>query len=282
MDSTEPRFTHLEDFSEDILAKAQNGLRITNRDLADRTGLDLPTIKDLKGGGAAEEPLRKAAEALGLHPERLRQAARREWLPEPTPVAGLRTFVSEFGPMSVNAYLLEAADGSAVLFDTGVEAPPILEAIAGSRLSLAAIVLTHGHPDHVGALAEIVADRPGVPVYAHPEEKVADARPVEWDQSFRAGPFPLRALATPGHTPGGTSFLVEGREPPLCFVGDALFAGSVGGCAADYERALRLVRDNLLALPGETVLCPGHGPRTTVREEREHNPFFPGTDPARA
>jgi len=275
-EESQPPYTHLEDFSEDIIAKAQDGLRVTNRELAEQAGIDLAEVKALKAGEpSAEEALRRAAPVLGLDPDRLVAAARGEWLPKPQTVAGLTLFTSRFHSMIVNAYLVEAPDGTSVLFDTGVDPDPILARLDRERTGLSAILLTHGHPDHVAALGAILAAHPDTPVHAHPDEGVAEARPFAWGQTVRAGAFALRCLETPGHTPGGTSFLFEGREPPLCIVGDALFAGSVGGCAGDYERSLRCVREHLLQLPPETVLCPGHGPVTTVAEERAHNPFFP-------
>ena len=275
MTESDHPYTHLEDFSEDIVAKAQDGLRITNRELAEQAGIDLTEVKALKAGEPATEDLRRTASVLGLDPDRLVASARKEWLPEPQSVNGLTLFTSRFRSMTVNAYLVEAPDGTSVLFDTGVDPDPILAKLNRGRTGLSAVLLTHGHPDHVAALGPILAAHPGTPVYAHPAENVADARSVAWGETVRVGAFALRCLETPGHTPGGTSFLFEGREPPLCIVGDALFAGSVGGCAGDYQRSLQCVREHLLSLPPETVLCPGHGPVTTVAEERAHNPFFP-------
>jgi len=270
-----PTYTHLEDFSEDIIAKAQNGLRVTNRDLSDRSGVDLTILKALKNGECDEAALRKIAPVLNLDPDRLVTAARKAWMPAEQDIPGLEVFVSQFRTMSVNAYLLSSPAREGILFDTGVDPDPILQHIEEKEIRLQGIVLTHGHPDHIAVLDPILSHAGGLPVFAHPAENISGARPVSWGDSFSVGSFRIRALSTPGHTAGGTSFLVEGLQPPLAIVGDAIFAGSVGGCAADYANALAAIRENLLCLPAETVLCPGHGPLTTVAEEKSHNPFFP-------
>ena len=266
---------HLEDFSEDIISKAQDGLRITNRELSDRAGVELSVLKAIKNGEVDEESLRKIAPLLGLHADRLIVSARKDWLPASKNLPHLHLFVSQFRDMTVNAYLLTSSSGQGILFDTGVDPEPILKCLSDRKISLAAVVLTHGHPDHVAVLDPILSGAGSVPVYAHPLEEIKDTQPVEWGKTFEVGSFRLRALSTPGHTPGGTSFFLQGAEPPIAIVGDALFAGSVGGCSADYERALSAIRENLLSLPAETILCPGHGPITTVAEELENNPFFP-------
>ena len=88
------------------------------------------------------------------------------------------------------------------------------------------------------------------------------------------GPWQLTAIETPGHSPGGMSYLLEGAETPVVFVGDALFCYSIGKVAEAYEFALAQIRRKILNMPEETILCPGHGPLTTVAFERSHNPFF--------
>lgn len=275
MQQLPPPFTHLEDFCEDIVAKAQDGLRITNRELAERAGVELADLKEAKAGNGDEAAIRAIAPVLGLDSQRLAVSLRKSWLPKAALPGELALFASRFRSMTVNAFVLAAADRSCLVVDTGVDPEPILGHIRERSLHPSAILLTHGHPDHVAALPAIRKAFPRAPVRAHPAERIEGALGIGWGDSFRAGPFSVQALSTPGHTPGGTSFLVEGREPPVCFVGDALFAGSVGGCAADYSNALDAIRGNLLTLPGGTLLCPGHGPVTTVEEEREHNPFFP-------
>ena len=86
----------------------------------------------------------------------------------------------------------------------------------------------------------------------------------------------IEARLTSGHSPGGMTYVVTGLSRPIAIVGDSLFAGSMGGGNVSYEDALRNNREKILTLPDETVICPGHGPMTTVGEEKAHNPFFVG------
>lgn len=274
MSPANPTFSHLEDFCEDIIAKAQDGLKMTNRELADQGGVDLSEVKNLKAGNGTVEGARAVAAALGLDPVRLTASFEKSWMPRPVHFPGLRTFVSEFRSMTVNAYTLRCPDGGCLLIDTGVDPTPILEHLRSAELDLRGILLTHAHPDHVAALPHLRKAWPEAPVFIHPNEDFSHAEPVSWDSILHLGGFEVRTLRTPGHTPGGTSFRMPGTQPSICFVGDALFAGSVGGCAADYGNALAANREKLLSLPGDTVLCPGHGPLTTVEEENRHNPFF--------
>ena len=124
-------------------------------------------------------------------------------------------------------------------------------------------------------------DAPGVFVqataaeaYTGRLEPVDGARLFEPGHSFACGGLKISSRSTWGHSKGGISYLIEGLEKPLAVVGDAVFAGSMGGGSVSYADALRTNREELLSLPAETVLCPGHGPLTTVAEERLHNPFF--------
>jgi glyoxylase-like metal-dependent hydrolase (beta-lactamase superfamily II) len=95
----------------------------------------------------------------------------------------------------------------------------------------------------------------------------------EGDQ-FRLGKLRIEARLTNGHSPGGTSYIVHGLKATIAVVGDSLFAGSMGGAPNDYQKALRNNLEKLLSLPDDTLICPGHGPLSTVKNEREHNPFF--------
>lgn len=275
MTPTHPKFDHLEDFCEDIIAKAQSGLRMTNRELSDRARVELSGVKNLKSGAGSATDARAVASALGLDPERLTVSLRKAWLPRVQKIPGLTTIVSEFRSMTVNAYILEGEPDGCLIVDTGVNATPIIEHLRSIGKSPDAILLTHAHPDHIAALPRIREEFPDAEVRIHPHENFGKAQAMDWGETLRIGSLTLETLRTPGHTPGGTSFLVRNHAAPLCFVGDSLFAGSVGGCAPDYVGALTAIRRNLLSLPPETILCPGHGPITSVGEEIEHNPFFP-------
>ncbi len=91
---------------------------------------------------------------------------------------------------------------------------------------------------------------------------------------FRVGKIDIEARLTWGHSPGGMTFVATGLARPVAIVGDSLFAGSMGGGTVSYKDALRNNLEKILTLPDETIICPGHGPMTSVGEEKKHNPFF--------
>lgn len=266
----------LEDFFEDILSKAQDGLKLTNRTLAEKSGLSLAEIKAMKNNQFTPDSVRKVAPLLGLDPEKLLVSANKSWVPETEVPDELQIFVSYFRDMSVNAYLLHRpGDNTALLIDTGVDPKPILESCLRRNCHIEGILLTHGHPDHTAVLPQLREAFPAAKCFGHPWENIANSEPVEWGQNWHIGNWHLLNVKTPGHTPGGTSYLVNNGSAPICFVGDSIFAGSVGGCASDYQNALNAIEKNVLEEMDDcTILCPGHGPLTTVGQEKKYNPFF--------
>ncbi|WP_409179904.1 MBL fold metallo-hydrolase [Amycolatopsis sp. VS8301801F10] len=183
------------------------------------------------------------------------------------------------GPLRSNCYLLApAAGGPCLVVDPGEGAAgPLAEALAEHELTPVALLATHGHPDHVGAAAEL-ARAHEAPLRLHPGDAEwydGPFEPLEPGEIEAAG-LAVRVLALPGHTPGSVAFAVEtGEGGRLVFTGDTLFAGSVGrtgGSGADLENSLR----TLLMLADDTVVLPGHGPATTIGRERVANPFVPG------
>ncbi len=173
------------------------------------------------------------------------------------------------GQMENNVYVLEdPGTHDALLVDGCFEADTILEAAAGANIL--GIVQTHGHFDHVQALAEL-KERLRVPVYAHDGEDY----PVDIDvkvyhsQRIRFGTKEAQVIHTPGHTPGGICLLV-GRH---LISGDTLFPGGPGNTWEDeaaFRTIIASIRDNLFVLPDETFVYPGHGDDTTIGEERPH------------
>jgi hydroxyacylglutathione hydrolase len=178
------------------------------------------------------------------------------------------------GPLQANCYLLaEAAGGPCVVVDPGQEvAAPLTAALAEHRLVPAALVATHGHPDHVASAASLSAEH-GVPLHLHAgDAELYEGASVPLETGTFAG-LAVDVRHVPGHTPG--SVVLDLGTPEggrLALTGDTLFAGSVGrGADAETVRAL------LESLPDETVVLPGHGPATTIGRERVGNPFLAGT-----
>lgn len=201
------------------------------------------------------------------------------------------------GPFQENCYIVgDEASGTGVLFDPGDEAARISLAVEQTNLEIAQIIITHAHIDHVGAVAALV-DEYSCPVLMHAEaEPMLKQLPnqalmmglrfgkvpavdsyIEDGDVVEVGGLRFEALYTPGHAPGHLAFYAA--EQGLVISGDALFAGSVGRVdlpGGSMEVLLRSINERLLTLPDETVVHSGHGPETTIGEQRAHNPFLAG------
>lgn len=201
------------------------------------------------------------------------------------------------GPFQENCYVVgDEATGTGVLFDPGDEAARIALAVERTNLEIEKIIITHAHIDHVGAVAALV-DEYACPVLMHAEaEPMLKQLPsqalmmglrfgkvpavdgyVEDEEVVNVGGLAFTALYTPGHAPGHLAFY--SAEEGLVISGDALFAGGVGRVdlpGGSMEVLMRSIKERLLTLPEETRVLSGHGPETTVGEERRHNPFLAG------
>lgn len=270
----------LEDDCQDILAKAQRGLGWADSQIAAKAGLEPALWRQARGGKHSDEVLRAAAPVLNLDPDRLIALAHRAWHPEVPAPPGLTQFNMPYpyplGKSRVNAYALRIPGGNdCLLFDAGPTAVPILEHLKSTGGRAVFLGLTHGHSDHVGGVIGLVRPFPGMALWAHPKEwQGPGAAPAGAGSTATFGPLRIEVRETPGHSPGGLSFVVWGNGVPLAFTGDALFAGSMGGAGGHWEEARQAVRREILSLPGHTIVCPGHGPLTTVEMELAHNPLF--------
>lgn len=267
----------LEDAYTDVLNKAQKGLRLSVDDLAERAGLSVQRIQAVKNGEVDRADLEKLAFVLNLHGPSLANLAESKWYPKASGnFTGLAMFTTWFGDMTVNAYLVwDPQTGEAASFDTGSSCAPMLDFLRENKLTLKKIFITHTHMDHLADL-DTLQQQSTADSYGSAAENPLGLKPLVHQDGFILGSLRIRVLGTSGHTPGGLSYFIQGLQQPLVIVGDALFAGSMGGAAYAYQEALRNNREKILALlPEETVICPGHGPLSTVVEERAHNPFFP-------
>jgi len=203
----------------------------------------------------------------------------------------------EVGPFYSNSYLLwcdQTSEG--IVVDAGDDAAAILDGVARNEVKVKAVINTHAHLDHIGALADVVKEL-GVPVFMH-----ADDMPIYNSTPDQATMFGLPApglveinrylsdgekihfgdvtgevIHTPGHSPGGVCLAFVDETPPVLIAGDVLFAGSIGRTdlpGADHAAMIRTLKEVIAAQPEDMVVYPGHGPETTIGREKLTNPFL--------
>ena len=269
----------LEDTFSDIIGKAQRGLGLDDRALAKKARVSGAVLGGLKSGCFDEVGLVAVGRALGLAPGALVALGKGAYpLAEGTDVEGVETFTSAFDGMRVNSYLVwNPAKMAGIAFDTGTDCGPLLASLAERGIRVPLILLTHTHDDHVADLGRL-RESTGAHVFVSAAEALSGCETFSGDHRFKIGGLDVGTRATTGHSAGGTTYVISGLARPVAVVGDALFAGSMGGGFVSYGDALRTNREGIFTLPDETILCPGHGPRTTVGHERRHNPFFAGGD----
>ncbi len=274
----------LEDELGDILKKARTGQQRSVADVARGSGLPEAEVAGLERGQAPQgrDQVQAVARALGLREDPLAQVVG-GWTPQPLPTstAHVETVLGSIGGYEVKGYIVHDR-GEAIVIDTAYNASAILDLLATRKLRLRAICLTHGHSDHAEGIEAILKASP-VPIYLGPDDlDLLNWRPSQevlhvpqQAGTLQVGGLTLRFMPTPGHTPGGVCYRIDEAGHPICFVGDTLFAGSIGRSnpAGLYQTHLDSVRGRVLALSPDTRLFPGHGPATTVHEELLHNPF---------
>lgn len=199
------------------------------------------------------------------------------------------------GGLQTNCHILTANGSSeCAVIDPGAEPQNVIAAVTAAGLKLRYILCTHGHADHTGGVA-LLQEELGGRFYLAAEDTGYSVDPPDWLVSALGGftepPEPdaelddaetialggsaIKLIRTPGHTPGSTCFLYEG----MVFTGDTLFRGSIGRYdlpGGDGRQELQSIRERLLTLADDTPVFPGHGPASTIGEERRTNPYLSG------
>lgn len=259
----------LEDDFTYVLRKALAGHGLAPATAASRAGLPERDVLELLRGTFSPASARRIAAVLDLNPDAY--AKHSDYLPEPVVLSGLERIDLVFRNERVNAWLVNHENAS-VLFDAGYEAQDLLQAIHSVQGRLPdRVFITHSHIDHVGAIGDFLAA--GIPVNA---AGIPGTIPTQAGEIIDCGAFVVRASDLSGHAMPALGFHVDGLETPVLVTGDALFAGSIGGCPSPkiYQLALGSLRAVLDSVDDSTILLPGHGPGSTLREERLGNPFL--------
>jgi len=245
----------LEDDFNDILNKAILGTAISPSQLHP----DQQRLQQCLAGNFDSALIPEIAPKLGLNTEKLLH------IPEYYPATPLpqhsHLFVSPFGYLGVNTYLIETPN-HLLIFDTGTDASPLIHSLSLQPNKQKHLFITHQHPDHIACI-DPLAEITGPPLHPLP------------NQCYQYDNLTLSVLNVSGHFTPALAFLIEGLKNPVCIVGDAIFAGSIGKCQPEhYLTALNNIKQNIFTLPNNTILMPGHGPLTTIKKEKENNPFF--------
>lgn len=271
----------LEDHLGDILGKARNMTNVTVAAAAAAAGLSEAEWTALEETGQAPRRpnFTALAPVLQLNAAKIEGIAN-GWLPAEVDLGQwreIRVITTQGDGFSVNCYLVwDEVNREAALFDTGLDAQPVLDIIAAEGLDLRYIFITHSHFDHVHALAAIRAAHPKAKVRSGSKSAPVDQRNKP-SEIVPIGGLRITHRETPGHAEDGVTYIVGNWQedaPSVAMVGDAIFAGSMGKGNDSWDLARQKVREQILSLPSATLICPGHGPMTTVANEKAHNPFF--------
>jgi glyoxylase-like metal-dependent hydrolase (beta-lactamase superfamily II) len=219
------------------------------------------------------------ASLIGLSGSKLESIAT-GWLPSEKDLGTwreFRTFTTAGEGITVNAYLIwDEVSREAAMFDTGWDPQPALAVIAENQLQLRHLFITHSHDDHIAGIAAVQQQFPKVKL--HSGSKTAPVTQRNRPNDFiHLGSLRITNRDTPGHAEDGLTYIVgtwPEDAPHVAIVGDAIFSGSIGRGFQSWDLARQKVREQIFTLPPDTLICPGHGPLTTVVEEKAHNPFF--------
>jgi glyoxylase-like metal-dependent hydrolase (beta-lactamase superfamily II) len=272
---------NLEDHVGDIIRKARAMTNVSAAVAARAAGLTESELGQLEESGQANRRPSYAAlaDSVGLSATKLEKVAN-GWLPSEKDLntwRELRVVTTDGGGMAVNCYLVwDEVSREAALFDTGWDAQPVFRLLEENQLQLRHLFITHSHEDHIAAVGAIRAQFPKVRLHSSAKSAPVDQR-NRTNDFIHLGSLRITNRDTPGHAEDGTTYIIgtwPEDAPHVAIVGDAIFAGSIGRGNQSWELARQKVRDQIFSLPPDTLICPGHGPLTTVGEEKHHNPFF--------
>lgn len=275
--------TPLEDELGDVLDKALRHAGLTEASLSGRVGIDESRLRDAIDYryDFSSEELGRLATALGLNEAGLMALAGGRYpLPE---IQGLPCCVYPLrmahGIGVANAYVVaDCGRETGLLFDAGTSEEALRRVWPAAIRKLEAVFVTHRETEHAGGLGEVERAFGRVPVFGPAGMRAEGVTAVGEGARFAFDAFEIEVLSTPGHVEDHHCYVVRSKAAPggvpLLISGDLLFAGSVGGAYFCQRRLGEQIRRLCERLPGNTVVAPGHGPMTTLENERRHNPFL--------
>lgn len=270
----------LEDHIGDIVRKARQAASIDLGKAAAAAGITDAELAQLEETGASTKKANLAALAqlVGLAPEKLKRIAE-GWLPKAAELGLWREIrqITTVQRLPVNCYLIwDEVTREAALFDTGWDAEPIARIVAENQLQLRHFFLTHSHEDHIAALGSIRERFPKIRLHSGSKNAPPEQRNRAND-FIHLGSLRITNRETPGHAEDGVTYIIGNfpeDAPNVAVVGDCIFAGSIGRGFVSTDLLKQKIREQIFTLPPDTLICPGHGPCTTVAQEKETNPFF--------
>jgi glyoxylase-like metal-dependent hydrolase (beta-lactamase superfamily II) len=271
----------LEDTVGDIIRKARQSANVSLEEAAKAARLSPDGLSALEDTGKTNQTpdYRAVAQLVHLDGPKLERIAG-GWLPPSIDLGTwreLRQITTQGSGMSVNCYLIwDEVTREAALFDTGFDAQPIFALLDQEQLQLKHLFVTHTHADHVAALGPIREKYPKVKLHSNSKSAPPDQRNRAND-FIHLGSLRITNRDTPGHAEDGVTYVIgtwPDDAPNVAVVGDAIFAGSIGGAKQLADLAKQKIRDQIFSLPPATLIGPGHGPVTTVEQEKANNPFF--------
>jgi glyoxylase-like metal-dependent hydrolase (beta-lactamase superfamily II) len=261
--------------------KARQAAKVSLAAAAQAAGSAPAELNEFEQSGQTPARLNLAAlaAAVGLNGAKLAELAA-GWLPATTDLSTwreLRWISNAQDGNTVNCYIVwDEVTREAALFDTGWVAEPIVDLVTKNELELKHLFLTHTHEDHIAAMGELRKKYPRIRLHSNAKDAPVDQRNRPHD-FIHVGSLRITHRDTPGHSEDGVTYVIGGfpeDAPHVAIVGDAIFAGSMGRGFQSTDLLKQKIREQIFTLPPNTLLCPGHGPPTTVAEELAHNPFF--------
>ena len=255
-----------EDTITDIIKKAREGLGLSLRTLADQTGIPVSEIQKIEEGKTP--PKEKLLDALGLSPFKFDSVRKNAFMPAKIPEIikknlRLKTLEISTGGIVSNAYIL-IHEHYALLVDSVGASENDVHFLSNEGFEPLFLLITHGHFDHIGGIERVQASYPNIRI-------IHGGKDVPCDTRYETDGFSIDAIRTPGHTEDSVSYFVNDA---IAFVGDTIFARSIGRPNYSLESLLKNIREKIFILNDSVILAPGHGPLTTVGEEKKNNPFF--------